>query len=68
MKPLIYLVFLIFLFFFVFFASNTWQTEHSTETREGIEYVVTRHSLDWDNFFDYLKDLPRNIRLRLPTR
>ncbi|MFC1703911.1 hypothetical protein ACFL1E_03895 [Candidatus Omnitrophota bacterium] len=49
----------------VFFLSNTWETEQRMVDRYGVEYLETKQRINWDNFFNYFKDLPRNIKRNL---
>ena len=55
---------------FIFFASDTWETVQIVEQRDGIDCIVTRHALKWDNFFNYTRKVPYilrdNIKALLP--
>lgn len=68
MKILFYLSIAIFLFLFVFFKSNTWQITQKVEQTEGYEYYVTEHSIHWERFFNYIKNIPREIRKTTPFK
>ncbi len=48
---------------FVFFKSDTLETTYATTRDElNIEYSRTSYKLRWERFFDYLKDLPRELQ------
>ena len=56
-----------FLFLFIFFKSNTWEVHHTVEKKyemegDGIDYNVTKHSIHWDRFFDYIINIPKEIQ------
>jgi len=59
---LFYSIIAILLFLFVFFKSDTWKTYQKMEVRGGLEYYVTEHDINWDRFFEYMKDIPKNNR------
>ena len=65
-KVLVLLV-LVGILVFIFLASDTWQSRQKIEVRGGLEYVVTEHSLKWDNFFDYCARIPRLIKENIRT-
>jgi hypothetical protein len=52
---------------FIFLASDTWQSRQKIEMRDGLEYVVTEHSLKWSNFLDYSAKIPSLIRKNIKT-
>ena len=66
MKKIVFLIIIVFLFIVIFIKSNTWEISVETENREGMEYLVTKHSIHWDRFFNYVKDIPRKIVNSLP--
>lgn len=61
MKKILFLVIFFLLFLFIFFKSNTWETYRMRETRRGIGYVVIKHRLHWDRFYNYIKNIPKRI-------
>jgi len=67
MKIFGYLVLICVLFLIVLFRSNTFETAVSHEDRGGVEYVVTKQSVHWDRFFQYIKDIPVKTVDRLRT-
>ena len=66
MKKLVFLIIIVFLFIVIFIKSNTWEISVETENREDNEYLVTKHSIHWDRFFNYVKDIPIKIVNSLP--
>ena len=62
MKKIIFLLALIALFVFIFLISDTWQSHQERVVRGGIEYVITKHSLNWDNFFTYIRNIPSTLK------
>ncbi|GEM_PF-992038 len=49
-------------FLYVFFRSDTLETNATKRMNEvNIEYSSTSYLLHWDRFFDYLKDLSRQV-------
>jgi len=61
MKKIILLIIVLSLFMFIFIKSNTWQIRSIKESKAGVEYKRTKHSLHWDRFFNYIKRLPKKI-------
>jgi len=61
MKILVFLVIVIFLFVFIFIKSNTLENQVEREHRRGIEYMVTKQSIHWNRFFNYIKYIPTKI-------
>ena len=67
MSKFVFWIIVFFLFLFIFFKSNTWEVTNTVEERfimEGhsIEYNVAKHSLHWDRFLDYIKNIPSEIK------
>jgi len=58
MKIFGYLILICFIFLAVLFKSNTFETRVTKESRGGVEYVVTKQSVHWDRFYQYVKDIP----------
>lgn len=61
MKIFGYLILTCFLFLAILFKSNTFETRVTKENRGGVEYVVTKHSVHWDRFSQYIKDIPAKV-------
>jgi hypothetical protein len=61
MKTLVVTIIIVILFLIVFIESNTWEVKVVTEERGGNEYFIQKHTLNWDRFINYLKEIPSNI-------
>jgi len=61
MKKILMLFLILAIFLFVFIKSNTWQTSKIIEKKGGVEYITMKHSLHWDKFFYYAKNIPKKI-------
>ena len=61
-RMLFYIIIAASLLLAAFFKSNTWQTYQEMEEKNGIDYCVTKHKINWDKFFSFLKDIPKNNR------
>jgi len=66
MRTIAFWVIIFFLLLFVFLESNTWEVHHSVEDRyligsQSVQYNVTKHSIHWDRFFDYIINIPKEI-------
>jgi len=53
------------LFVFVAAKSGTWETQVVEESNGTATYLVTKHSVHWDRFFNYLQDVPQKIKLQI---
>ncbi len=63
MGRLFFILLILGFFVFVFFKSDTLETTHTTTGDEAnIEYARTNYKLHWERFFDYIKDLPRELQ------
>lgn len=62
MRILVFLTVISFLFLLIFIISDTWETHRVVEERHGIKYNVTKHSIRWDRFFNYIKNIPKEIQ------
>ena len=62
---LFYLIIAVLFFLFIFFKSNTWKTYQEIEVRGGFEYYVTKHDINWNRFFNYMINIPKDIRENL---
>lgn len=49
------------LFGYLFIQSGAWEVTHYKGDKEGVEVDKRRHTIQWDRFFTYLKDLPRKL-------
>jgi len=65
MKKIFFLFIVFGLFVFIFFESNAWQSYQETETRRNVDYVITKHEIRWDKFFNYIKAIPGGILERV---
>ena len=61
MKALSWFFVFLFLFLFIFFNSNTLERQVFTEKRGDDEYFVTKTSIHWERFSNYLRNIPRKI-------
>ncbi|MFH1045950.1 MAG: hypothetical protein V1727_03185 [Candidatus Omnitrophota bacterium] len=61
MKTLVICVFTIIFLSFIFVESNTWQADVVKEYIGNDEYIVTKHSLHWDRFINYVIAIPSKI-------
>ncbi len=62
MKKVVLLIILIYLFLNIFFKSNTWETTQEYKTKDGVEYLVSRQRINWNNFLNYFKELPNHFK------
>ena len=58
MKILVVFFVAVFLFLFVFVSSNTLERRVFVENKGGDEYFVTKTSIRWDRFTNYIKGIP----------
>ncbi|MDP2939444.1 MAG: hypothetical protein Q8O13_05155 [Candidatus Omnitrophota bacterium] len=61
MRRFLLIIMIIYFIGFIFFKSNTIVTKQWKEDIAGIEYLRTSYSLNWNNFFNYFRDLYKNI-------
>ena len=52
-------------FGYVFVASNAWDVDVKSVDKEGIEVARRRHTIHWDRFFGYIKNIPRKVKKSL---
>lgn len=65
MKFKLLLIILIAAFLYIFFKSNAWEITRVKEERGGVEYFVTKHSISWERFGDYVKTIPDQIKAKI---
>ena len=61
MKIFLLIFMMIFLAAFIFFRSDTLEVSTEKEYKGDVEYFITRYSMHWDRFFEYLKNIPQKL-------
>lgn len=59
----LFAVILLFALFFgyTFIQSGAWDVQVTTADKEGVEVAKRRHTIYWDRYFAYLKNLPKKV-------
>ena len=53
------------IFGYIFVASGAWDVDVKTVDKEGIDVAKRRHTIHWDRFFGYIKNIPRKVKRTL---